>query len=162
MSKLHRYRARRMVEREEREERGRAFSEKMEFLQKHPESLTADSWKNVWQLPLHKDKYCDWVWSANDVPAMTSFREEWEDTEVVEEIVQIVNGERESSFLPEWSADGCDVLYQGEYAFCVRGWGHLTGCGALNLPAELAAKIQDGFVKYIIDRLNGVYGSEGV
>lgn len=155
MSRLHRNRAKRIAEKARRDEGGKAFSEEMMLLREHPESLTADSWRNVWQLPLHKSKHCDWVWSANDVPALTYFREDWECTEVVEEIVQIVNGERETSFLPEWTADGCEVRFQGKYAFLVRGWGHLTGCGALNLPAELAAKIQDGFVKYIIDRLNG-------
>lgn len=149
-----------MAEREEREERGRAFDEQMKLLREHPESLVADSWKAVWKLPMHKDKYCNWVWSANDVPAITSFREEWEcDDVMVQYIVDVVNGKKESDFVPEWTADGCEVRFEGKYAFLVRGWGYLTGCGALNLSAELAVKIQDGFVKYIIDRLNGVYGS---
>ena len=42
----------------------------------------------------------------------------------------------------------------GEYAFCVRGWGHLIGTGGLNLSIDTAKKIQDGFISYILSRLN--------
>lgn len=35
----------------------------------------------------------------------------------------------------------------------IRGWGHLTGCGALNLPSEKAAKIQDDFGEWIVKKL---------
>lgn len=51
--------------------------------------------------------------------------------------------------------DGKDRLYDGKFHFLVRGWGYLTGCGGLNLPKDLAAKMQDGFIEYILDRLNG-------
>jgi len=36
----------------------------------------------------------------------------------------------------------------------VRGWGHLTGTGALNLDPEVAADIQDGFFNWVCDKLN--------
>lgn len=35
----------------------------------------------------------------------------------------------------------------------IRGWGHLTGCGALNLPDHEAAKIQDDFGEWIVKKL---------
>lgn len=74
----------------------------------------------------------------------------------IKKFVAIVNGEREAKAKPGiWRAEGCEIYAEDSLVCLVRGWGHLTGCGALNLPAELAAKIQDGFVKYIIDRLNG-------
>lgn len=70
------------------------------------------------------------------------------------------NGEIESDFEPEWSTDEnepAQINYKGEYQFLVMGWGHLTGCGnAMNLPAEIAEKMQDGFIAYIINRLNNV------
>lgn len=44
------------------------------------------------------------------------------------------------------SIDGIDVIL-------LRGWGHLTGCGALNLPGHEAAKIQDDFGEWIVKKL---------
>lgn len=35
----------------------------------------------------------------------------------------------------------------------IRGWGHLTGCGALNLPPEEAIEIQDDFGEWIVKKL---------
>ena len=55
----------------------------------------------------------------------------------------------------EWQAKGCDILYQGEYAFCVRGWGYLISQAGLNLSIDVARKIQDEFISYILSRLNG-------
>lgn len=37
----------------------------------------------------------------------------------------------------------------------IRGWGHLTGAGAHNLPAEQAEKIQDEIGEHIARLLNG-------
>ena len=39
------------------------------------------------------------------------------------------------------------------YIFCVRGWGGLTGTGALNLSQDKAAKIQDDFCDFIEETL---------
>jgi len=39
---------------------------------------------------------------------------------------------------------GCPMVWAGNMRICdVRGWGHLTGVGALNLPEKTAAEIQD-------------------
>lgn len=35
----------------------------------------------------------------------------------------------------------------------IRGWGNLTGPGGHNLPEEKAAKIQDAFANYVVERL---------
>ena len=43
--------------------------------------------------------------------------------------------------------------YERKYVFCVRGWGHLTGTGALHLPLQDAQRIQDGFVQHIAKQL---------
>ena len=115
-------------------------------------------WEDVWELPLSKYEYVDYVDSSNGVLALSHFKDEWtfdEDDAAINKIVSIINGEIDSDFLPEWEADGCDILYQGAYAFCVRGWGYLTGTGGLNLPEDVAAKIQDEFISYILSRLNG-------
>ena len=114
-------------------------------------------WEDVWNLPLRKSDYDDYVYSSNGVLALSHFKDEWtfdEDDATINKIVSIINDEIDSDFLPEWEADGCDILYQGVYAFCVRGWGYLTGTGGLNLPEDVAAKIQDEFISYILSRLN--------
>ena len=43
---------------------------------------------------------------------------------------------------------------KGEYAFCLRGWGYLTGTGGLNLSKDIAKNLQDEFISYILSRLN--------
>ena len=125
----------------------------------------SNKWKDIWKLPLKKiSDDIDYVYSSNEVLALSFFRDEWslDDNAIINKIVDIINGDIESDFLPEWQAKGCDISYQGTYAFCVRGWGHLTGCGALHLPEDTAVKIQDGFISYILSRLNGnSYGSKG-
>ena len=47
----------------------------------------------------------------------------------------------------------CIIECAGEPIICVRGWWML--CGSYKLPEEKAAKIQDEFRDFIIDRLNG-------
>lgn len=63
-----------------------------------------------------------------------------------------------SDFEPEWDISNDEpykITYKGKQQFLVRGWRHLTGCGGLNLPEKLASEMQDGFIDYILDRLNG-------
>lgn len=113
-------------------------------------------WQDIWKLPLRRLDDIDYIYSDNGVLAISCFKDEWafEDT-IINKIVDIINRDIESDFLPEWQAKGCDILYQGKYAFCVRGWGHLIGFGGLNLSIDVAEKIQDEFISYILNRLNG-------
>ena len=103
-----------------------------------------------------KFDYINYVHSSNGVTALSHFREDYaSDNTIINKIVSIINGEINSDFLPEWKAKGCEIFYRDEYAFCVRGWGHLIGIGGLHLPVDIAEKIQDGFISYILSRLNG-------
>ena len=113
-------------------------------------------WRDVWKLPLIKLDYIDYAHSSNGVSAISCFKDEWafEDI-IINKIIDIINGKIESDFLPEWQAQGCKIFYQGKYAFCVRGWGYLIGIGGLHLSVDIAKKIQDGFISYILSRLNG-------
>lgn len=117
----------------------------------------SNKWKDIWKLPLKKLDDIDYVYSSNEVLALSFFRDEWslDDNGIINKIVDIINGDIESDFLPEWQAKGCDISYQGMYAFCVRGWGHLTSPGGQNLSTDIAEKVQDGFISYILSRLNG-------
>lgn len=86
----------------------------------------------------------------------SSFTDEFEPTEIQKLWLKKINGE--SVFIPgEYSFKVCDedpVLIEcnGEPIICVRGWGML--CGSNKLPMEEAARIQDEFIAYIIERLS--------
>lgn len=49
---------------------------------------------------------------------------------------------------------GGEILQNGKVLIRIRGWGHLTGTGGLNLPEDEAAGIQDAFANYIIKILS--------
>ena len=62
-------------------------------------------WEDVWELPLSKYDYVDYVDSSNGVLALSHFKDEWvfdEDDAAINKIVSIINGEIDSDFLPEW------------------------------------------------------------
>ena len=113
-------------------------------------------WQDVWRLPLSKFEDIDYIYSSNGVLILSDFKDEWCFNEkIINKVVDIINGDIESDFLPEWQSNGIDIFYQKEYVFHVRGWGYLVGLGGLNLPTDIAEKIQDEFILYTINRLNG-------
>jgi hypothetical protein len=140
------------------------LDELMEWKQKHqyPNFVPKD-WTDCYKLPLHLDNYCSYVWTDDDVTALSNININYDDYEDSrkqwEKVIKVINGELKHKFKEDWSIDHedpCVVLYGGKFAFMIRGWGHLTGSGhALNLPSEMAANLQDQFGKYILDQLNG-------
>lgn len=117
------------------------------------------TWQDVWVLPLHLDKHGSYAWSANGTMALTfetgnSEEEFLRDMEEFGYVVERINGNK-SVELPSgvWTHDVVDFFLDGKYKFCVRGWGQLTGCGAMNLPEEEAERIQDGFIEHIFKAL---------
>ena len=111
-------------------------------------------WKDVYQLPLRKDEHGHYAFSKNGTMAIT-FNFNINDMKFMEKFVSIVNGEKENEKTAgQWRADGVDIYCNDVPVCCVRGWGYLTGTGGLHLPTEEAIKIQDGFVNYILGRLN--------
>jgi len=48
------------------------------------------------------------------------------------------------------------ISQDDRYLLMIRGWGHLTGIGGLNLPAHDAVLIQDDLAAYIIEKLTAV------
>lgn len=124
------------------------------------------NWTECYKLPLHVDKYCVYAFDADGGMALSSFNLKYDEkgnflpgeTERIKHIIDVINGDCSSDFEHEWKLsddEPCEITYKGERQFLVRGWGHLTGCGGLNLPEELAVKMQDGFIDYILDKLNG-------
>lgn len=123
-------------------------------------------WRDCYKLPLHMDKYNTYARDAYGGMVLSYFNIKFDERgyyapgeqERLKRIIDIINGDCQSDFDPEWKLEEnepCKIEYKGEFQFLVRGWGYLTGCGGLNLPRDLAAKIQDEFISYVLDRLNG-------
>lgn len=123
-------------------------------------------WSECYKLPLHLDDYCVYAWDAENSMALSSFNLKYDEEgnylhgerERIKHIIDVINGDCSSDFEPEWDISNdepCKITYKGKQQFLVRGWGHLTGCGGLNLPEKLASEMQDGFIDYILGRLNG-------
>lgn len=137
-----------------------------ELEKKQYPNFVPKDWTECYKLPLHLALYNIYAFDADGGMALSCFNYKYDERgnymagepERIKHIVDIINGEKPSDFEPEWELDEnetCQINYKGEFQFLVRGWGHLTGCGGLNLPGELAAEMQDGFINYILDRLNG-------
>lgn len=123
-------------------------------------------WSECYKLPLHLDDYCVYAWDVENCVALSNFNLKYDEEgnylhgeqNRIKHIIDVINGDCSSDFEPEWDIsndDPCKITYKGKQQFLVRGWGHLTGCGGLNLPEKLASEMQDGFIDYILDRLNG-------
>ena len=129
------------------------------------------TWQDFYKFPLMKDEY-----SGNVIaqPGKIGYRMAWDwisNTHICEypiggqrgeqlsdAIVRYVNGE--SDYRPDytWTKDEDDpvvICMNGEPCMCIRGWGELCGTGALHLPSSEAAKIQDDFIVFLINKLNG-------
>jgi hypothetical protein len=122
------------------------------------------SWREVWELPLKLDTCDSYAYSANKTMALTFESDTEYQCRNARRIVQIINGEVEPREGERWINNGVDFYTQdknyGEeppcawcYVFCVRGWGHLTG-SPMRLPEKGAARIQDDFIAYILEKLN--------
>lgn len=97
----------------------------------------------------------DWL-----LPSAESYQE------VKEILLAKINGEEvkpfkvKKTFFHEGSFVYCR-FEEGEKAgeivkiFRTRGWGMLIGVGGFNLDADKAAKIQNEFTEYCVDKLNG-------
>lgn len=87
--------------------------------------------------------------------------------EIKEAYLAIINGEREPNFKvkKEFYHKNDGIVYckflEGEHEgeeykmFRIRGWGMLTGVGGYNLDPEVAAQVQDDFMNYCVEKLNG-------
>ena len=110
---------------------------------------------DVYTLPLHADKYGSYAWSKNDVMALDFEYDVPGWKEIRKDVISAINGEKESETKGRWfRTNHIDFFLDGKYIFRIRGWGHLTGTGAMHLPETSAARIQDEFSDYVFSRIN--------
>ena len=98
---------------------------------------TNTTWQEVYKLPLRLDDWFSYVWTNTNGMAL-QFHEDVKEEDQVK-IVEAINGINKYK-IPLIKNDTCDFYADETYIFCVRGWGNLTGGGALNLPLKEAEK----------------------
>lgn len=74
-----------------------------------------------------------------------------------DDIVAIINGTKKGKIegIVEYCVGDGTIEVDRRVLLLIRGWGHLTGTGGLNLPMDEAAKLQDEFANYIVNKLSG-------
>lgn len=113
------------------------------------------TFEDVYKKPFRADEYGSFVWSSNGVMTFSDY--DYANLPFMERVCSVLNGEIKADFPHKFEAskDDTAILYNGELVFLVRGWGYLTGYGALNLNPKLAANIQDDFIAHVVKTLNG-------
>lgn len=111
------------------------------------------TFKEVYKLPLRDDFSMCYIWSANHV---MTFNKLIDNSEIIKEILAILNGESTKKVKADVTYEEGYIKIDGHPILLLRGWGYLTGCGALNLPEEKAAKIQDDFANWVVNKLKGI------
>lgn len=119
-------------------------------------------WTECYKLPLHLSDYGVFAFGIDNGRVLEFFYHKNDvsprEMERSKHIIDVINGVCLSYFEPEWKLSDdvpCRITYKGETQFSVRGWWYLIGRGGLNLPVKLAFDIQNGFINYIINQLNG-------
>lgn len=130
------------------------------------------NWQDFYVIPFEKDDNCGevitlhggekryrmvWDWISNSNICTYPVRGT-RGYELSNAIIKYVNGESDERPDFTWEASKtspCEILMNGEPCICIRGWGELTGIGGYGLSREEAAKIQDDFKEFLIDKLNG-------
>lgn len=113
------------------------------------------TFEDVYKKPFRTDEYGSFVWSSNGVMTFSGY--DYANLPFMKRVCRVLNGEIKADFPHKFEASKEDtaIFYNGECVFLVRGWGHLTGYGALNLNPKLAANIQDDFIAHVVKTLNG-------
>lgn len=111
--------------------------------------------EKYFKLPFKADKFGIYAWDANDKMVL-QFDYEIFDEEEMEMLVTQINGETPENgniTFGELTYKNSDFFSNGEYIFCIRGWGYLTGEGGMNLTETEACEIQDDLANYILNKL---------
>ena len=111
------------------------------------------TYKEVYQFPLRLAKYDSWVY---DEKSNFVFQFEIINKEKRQLLLDVINGEKKlnNSDAVFHHKDGYILTDKGVEVILIRGWGNLTGIGAMNLSGEEAANIQDTFAEFIVEQLN--------
>ena len=122
------------------------------------------NWEKIYELPLARRGFMVFTKEyekAFDFPFPLLFKNCYQFTdEQKDDIVRKLNGEQIAFAFSDlrYNPDNT-IVYVKQFGvekefIVVRGWGHLTGTGGLNLPPDQAAAIQNAFGEYIVKTLS--------
>lgn len=113
------------------------------------------TFREAYQLPFHNSYGT--IFSSNHV--MTFNVKSKLSDETIDRLLAILNGTSKEVVTKSNVTHKDGIVYFNENeVFLIRGWGHLTGCGALNLSPEIAASIQYEFAEWVVSKLTGKEG----
>jgi lipopolysaccharide export LptBFGC system permease protein LptF len=117
------------------------------------------TYKDVYQLPLEENH--GWIYDQKN---NFVFQFMIDDEKTEQKILDVINGKEnfKNLDLVFKHEQGQIVDKSGLPIILIRGWGNLTGTGAMNLSVEEASNIQDTFADFIVERLNYRDSSEAI
>jgi hypothetical protein len=109
------------------------------------------NYKDVYLFPL--EELHGWVYDQKE---NFVFQFMIDDEKTQQKILDVINGKEnlKNLDLVFKHEQGEIVDKSGMSLILIRGWGNLTGIGAMNLSDEEASNIQDTFANFIVERLN--------
>ena len=115
-------------------------------------SNSITKWEYVWKKPFIAD--VPYIKSGNNKLALSLIRciDGLDADSTLGLICEILNGNRHGDF-DDVRYESCQIFINGHLTLMVLGWGYLTGISALNLNREFAAKLQDDFGQWVVERL---------
>ncbi len=119
----------------------------------------------VWTLPFKADAggYSSYIWDSSNHMCFSYLGSNYvsheEDYKTYRRIIDLMNGNNVDPFKDVFINHSYIVIGDDEFlgspALMVRGWGHLTGCGALNLHEVEALRLQRQLEEYCVEKLKG-------
>lgn len=106
------------------------------------------TFKEIFKGPFYLDSYYCYVWSKDHVMTFTCLTH---NEKLLDAIIDKLNYGSLDSY--NTSFKGGRIYIDNKPILLMRGWGHLTSVGGLNLPFKEAAKIQDDFCDWVVETL---------
>lgn len=107
------------------------------------------TFEEFYKAPYNQDSFCPiYGFSSNGMKCFSAFSDKAQ--EELGNIIKLLNGKGGEKYNKEdVVVDKAELYIKGNFIL-VRGWGELTGDGALALPIDKATKIQNGFIDWVV------------
>lgn len=114
--------------------------------------VTSMDFRDVYRFPLKVGEPYVYVRTANRYVAFNNLIGDKESNlAYLSDLIAAINGEKPGVY--NASIERGRIVVDGKRVLLARGWGMLIGRGALNLPPDVAARIQDEFIEYCVRQL---------
>jgi hypothetical protein len=105
----------------------------------------------IYKPPFRADS--SYIYSSNGVMSLMATDNNHDPEKLMLRTVEILNGDSESIGNPNISYYNGEIYLNSNVIMVVRGFGHLTGEGALNLSLDEAMRVQDQFGEWVCRKL---------